>query len=111
MVQQHGEQARVDLHHVADVTKIDGVANTGLSVEDLFWRPFFGMHRELPTPFDPAPHYRVTVSDRIWTYAYVPLATLVQRVAQAVTWLQQGRIATYLTYSFVTLLVLLALVL
>ncbi len=31
--------------------------------------------------------------------------------AEAVAWLQQGRIATYLLYSFVTLLVLLALVL
>ena len=36
---------------------------------------------------------------------------LVQRVADAFAWLQQGRIATYLLYSFVTLLVLLALVL
>ncbi len=32
-------------------------------------------------------------------------------MAEAVAWLQQGRIATYLLYSFVTLLVLLALVL
>ncbi|MNC94178.1 hydrogenase 4 subunit B [compost metagenome] len=53
----------------------------------------------------------MTVSDRIWTHAYLPLATLVQRVARAVAWLQQGRIATYLMYSFVTLLVMLALVL
>jgi hypothetical protein len=44
-------------------------------------------------------------------YAYLPLSTLVQRTAAAVAWLQQGRIATYLTYSFVTLLVLLAMVL
>jgi hypothetical protein len=51
------------------------------------------------------------VSDRIWIYAYLPLGTLVQRVARAVGWLQQGRIATYLMYSFVTLIVLLALVL
>jgi hypothetical protein len=53
----------------------------------------------------------VTVSDRIWTHVYLPLATLVQRVALAVAWLQQGRISTYLMYSFVTLLVMLALVL
>jgi hypothetical protein len=32
-------------------------------------------------------------------------------VADKVAWLQQGRIATYLLYSFVTLVVLLALVL
>jgi hypothetical protein len=35
----------------------------------------------------------------------------VQRAARAVAWLQQGRIATYLLYSFVTLLVMLGLVL
>jgi hydrogenase-4 component B len=93
-----------------DARMQDTAEGFGQPIRHIF-QPFFGMHRELPTPFDPAPHYRVTVSDRIWTYAYVPLATLVQRVAQAVTWLQQGRIATYLTYSFVTLLVLLALVL
>ena len=66
---------------------------------------------ELPSPFDAAPQYRVTVSDRIWTHAYVPLAAVVQRAARAVAWLQQGRIATYLLYSFVTLIVMLALVL
>jgi hypothetical protein len=35
----------------------------------------------------------------------------VQRAANAVAWLQQGKISTYLLYSFVTLLVLLAVVL
>ncbi len=67
--------------------------------------------RELPSPFDRAPRYRVTVGDRIWQALYLPLGTLVQRVADTVAWLQQGRIATYLLYSFVTLVVLLALVL
>jgi hypothetical protein len=36
---------------------------------------------------------------------------LVQRVADTFALLQQGRIATYLLYSFVTLVVLLALML
>lgn len=72
--------------------------------------PFFAMKRELPSPFDRAPHYRVTVADRIWQALYLPLGALVQRVADALAWLQQGRIATYLLYSFVTLVVLLALV-
>jgi hypothetical protein len=53
----------------------------------------------------------VSVSDRIWTLAYVPLASLVHHVANAVARLQQGRISTYLLYSFATLLVMLALVL
>lgn len=72
---------------------------------------FFAMKRELPSPFDRAPRYRVTVSDRIWQGLYVPLGALVQRVADAFAWLQQGRIATYLLYSFVTLVALLAFVL
>ena len=73
--------------------------------------PFFAMKRELPSPFDATPRYRVTVGDRIWQILYVPLGPLVQRIADAFAWLQQGRIATYLLYSFVTLIALLALVL
>ena len=70
------------------------------------------MQRELPSPFDRAPHYHVVVGDRVLDAAILPLAErIVQRIAAAVAWLQQGRIATYLLYSFVTLLVLLALVL
>ena len=72
---------------------------------------FFAMRRELPSPFDRSPRYRVTVEDRIWRGLYLPLGSLVQRIADAVAWLQQGRIATYLLYSFVTLVALLALVL
>ena len=72
---------------------------------------FFAITRELPTPFDRAPRYRVTVGDRLWQGLYLPLAAVVQRGADAVAWLQQGRIATYLLYSFVTLVALLALVL
>jgi len=53
----------------------------------------------------------VTVIDRIWRGLYLPLGRLVQRVADAFAWLQQGRIATYLLYSFVTLVVLLSLML
>jgi NADH:ubiquinone oxidoreductase subunit 5 (subunit L)/multisubunit Na+/H+ antiporter MnhA subunit len=71
----------------------------------------FAITRELPSAFDRSPHYRVTVTDRIWRGLYLPLGALVQRVADAFAWLQQGRIATYLLYSFVTLVALLALVL
>jgi formate hydrogenlyase subunit 3/multisubunit Na+/H+ antiporter MnhD subunit len=72
---------------------------------------FFVMQRELPSPFDRAPRYRVTVGDRIWQGLYLPLGTLVQRVADTFAWLQQGRISTYLLYSFITLISLLALML
>ena len=72
---------------------------------------FFDVERELPTPFDRAPRYRVTIGDRIWRGLYEPIGALVQRIADAVAWLQQGRISTYLLYSFATLVALLALVL
>jgi hydrogenase-4 component B len=69
------------------------------------------VQRELPSPFDPSPRYRVIVGDRLWQVLYAPLGGLVQRIADVFAWLQQGRIATYLLYGFVTLLVLLALML
>jgi formate hydrogenlyase subunit 3/multisubunit Na+/H+ antiporter MnhD subunit len=72
---------------------------------------FFALERELPTPFDRAPRYRVQIGDRIWRGLYLPLGRLVQRLADLVAPVQQGRIAVYLLYSFVTLIVLLALVL
>jgi formate hydrogenlyase subunit 3/multisubunit Na+/H+ antiporter MnhD subunit len=72
---------------------------------------FFAMERELPSPLDAAPRYRVTVTDRIWRGLYLPVGGLVQRLTNAVAWLQQGRISAYLTYSFITLLVLLAVML
>jgi NADH:ubiquinone oxidoreductase subunit 5 (subunit L)/multisubunit Na+/H+ antiporter MnhA subunit len=69
------------------------------------------VERELPTPFDRAPRYRVTVTDRLWYALYLPLGELVRGVAQTVARLQQGRVSTYLLYSFVTLLTLLSIVL
>jgi formate hydrogenlyase subunit 3/multisubunit Na+/H+ antiporter MnhD subunit len=88
----------------------DTAEGFGQPIRHIF-EPFFGMRRELPRPTDPAPHYRVEISDRIWTGLYVPAAALVQRLAQTVVQLQQGQISTYLIYSLVTLLVLLAFVL
>ncbi|HVY64092.1 MAG TPA: hydrogenase 4 subunit B [Gammaproteobacteria bacterium] len=93
-----------------DARMQDTAEGFGQPIRHIF-QPFFAMSRELPTPFDAAPRYRVTIGDRIWNYAYVPLARGVQRMAQSVAWLQQGSIATYLLYSFVTLIVLLGLVL
>lgn len=88
----------------------DTAEGFGQPIRHLF-TPFFAMARELPSPFDPAPRYRVVIGDRIWRGLYLPLGALVRRIADAVAWLQQGRIATYLLYSFVTLVTLLALVL
>jgi hypothetical protein len=92
------------------MVKFFGVIFLGQPIRHIFGG-FFVMTRELPTPFDHAPRYRVIVGDRIWESLYTPLGMLVQRVANAFAWLQQGRISTYLLYSFVTLISLLALML
>jgi hydrogenase-4 component B len=88
----------------------DTAEGFGQPIRHLF-QPFFAIHRELPTPFDRAPRYRLEIGDRFWLGLYQPLGVLTRFVADRVAWLQQGRIATYLLYSFVTLVVLLALVL
>jgi hydrogenase-4 component B len=93
-----------------DARMQDTAEGFGQPIRHIFL-PFFSMQRELPTPFDRTPHYRVEIGDRFWQSLYLPLAKLVQRIAESVAWLQQGRISTYLMYSFVTLLVLLGLVL
>src|SRR5258706_8680018 len=93
-----------------DARMQDTAEGFGQPIRHVF-QPFFLMLRELPSAFDAAPKYRVLVVDRIWHFAYEPLGQLVRRSADIVARLQQGRIATYLLYSFVTLIVLLALVL
>jgi formate hydrogenlyase subunit 3/multisubunit Na+/H+ antiporter MnhD subunit len=93
-----------------DARMQDSAEGFGQPIRHIF-EPFFAMKRELPSPFDQAPRYRVSIGDRIWQRLYEPLGTLVQRVADTFAVLQQGRIATYLLYSFVTLVTLLAVVL
>ena len=88
----------------------DTAEGFGQPIRHLF-QPLFTVVRQLPRPFDTAPTYRLEIGDRIWLTLYEPLGPLVRRVADKVAWLQQGRIATYLLYSFVTLVVLLALML
>ena len=87
----------------------DSAEGFGQPIRHIF-SPFFALKRELPSPFDHAPRYAIAVGDRIWLALYLPLGALVRRVADTVVWLQQGRISTYLLYSFVTLVVLLGLV-
>ncbi|MBV8306723.1 MAG: hydrogenase 4 subunit B, partial [Gammaproteobacteria bacterium] len=88
----------------------DTAEGFGQPIRHMF-EPFFAMRRELPSPFDRAPRYHVAIADPLWLRLYQPLGSLVQRIADAFAVLQQGRIATYLLYSFVTLVVLLAVVL
>jgi hydrogenase-4 component B len=85
----------------------DTAEGFGQPIRHLF-EPFFEMQRELPTPFDEAPRYRVVVTDRFWNAVYRPIGRWVGWTSQKAAVLQQGRIAVYLAYSFVTLLVLLA---
>ncbi len=72
---------------------------------------FFGMERELPSPTDAAPHYRIHIEDRLWGALYLPIARNVQRLADWIGLLQGGRLSIYLLYSFLTLLALLVFVL
>ena len=88
----------------------DTAEGFGQPIRHLF-EGFFRVDRDLPTPFDRAPKYRVIVSDQIWRWLYEPLGGAVRAAANAVAWLQQGRVATYLLYSFATLLLLLAVML
>jgi formate hydrogenlyase subunit 3/multisubunit Na+/H+ antiporter MnhD subunit len=88
----------------------DSAEGFGQPVRHIF-EPFFRMQRELPTPFDTAPHYRVVVEDRFWYGLYQPVVRLVLKTAAWVGVLQQGRIAVYLLYSFLTLVALLVIVL
>jgi formate hydrogenlyase subunit 3/multisubunit Na+/H+ antiporter MnhD subunit len=93
-----------------DARMQDSAEGFGQPIRHIF-QPFFAIERELPAPADLRPRYRVAVGDRLWRILYEPLGSFVQRIADAFAWLQQGRIATYLLYSFITLVVLLALVL
>jgi len=88
----------------------DTAEGFGQPIRHMF-TPFFAMSRELPSPFDSAPVYRVVIGDRIWRALYEPLGPLVERVAAVFARVQQGRISLYLLYALVTLCVLLALVL
>jgi hydrogenase-4 component B len=88
----------------------DTAEGFGQPIRNIF-QSFFAIERELPTPFDAAPRYRIAITDRIWRGLYQPLGGWVRRLADVAARLQQGRVAAYLLYSFATLLFLLAIVL
>ena len=87
----------------------DTAEGFGQPIRQIF-EPLFRMRRELPGAFDLQPSYRVTVEDPLWYWLYLPLARLVERASKLIGRLQQGRIAVYLMYSFVTLIVVLLVV-
>jgi hydrogenase-4 component B len=87
----------------------DTAEGFGQPIRQIF-EPMFRMRRELPTPFDAQPRYKVTVEDPLWHWLYLPVAALVERISKVIGLLQQGRIAVYLMYSFVTLILVLLVV-
>jgi len=87
----------------------DTAEGFGQPIRQIF-EPFFRMKRELPSPFDREPRYRVVVGDHFWHWLYLPVADLVERLSRWIGRLQQGRIAVYLLYSFLTLVGVLILV-
>jgi len=88
----------------------DTAEGFGQPIRQIF-EPFFLMRRELPSPFDLAPRYKVEIDDKFWRWCYVPVAWAVEGTARLVGLLQRGRISAYLLYSFLTLIALLVLVL
>jgi len=71
------------------------------------FEPMFRMERHFPSARDTAPYYSVKVEDHFWHWLYLPIARLAGWISTLITNLQGGRIAIYLMYSFVTLIVLL----
>jgi hypothetical protein len=82
----------------------DTAEGFGQPIRQIF-EPFFVMRRELPTPFDERPRYRVVIEDHFWNWVYVPIMELSAHLARLASLMQQGRISVYLLYSFVTLVV------
>jgi len=84
----------------------DTAEGFGQPIRQIF-EQFFRMQRSLPSPFDSAPRYKVSIEDHFWYWLYLPVARGAERLARLIGLIQQGRISVYLTYSFFTLLALL----
>jgi formate hydrogenlyase subunit 3/multisubunit Na+/H+ antiporter MnhD subunit len=86
----------------------DSAEGFGQPIKQIF-EPFFRIERHHPSPFDRAPRYASKLEDNLWYWLYLPIVRLAERLAGLVAVLHHGRIALYLVYSFVTLLLLLVL--
>jgi hydrogenase-4 component B len=87
----------------------DTAEGFGQPIRRIF-EPFFRIESELPSAFDAHPQYRGRSEDRIWYALYLPIRRVTEKLSSWVALLQHGRIHLYLTYTFVTLVVLLAFV-
>jgi formate hydrogenlyase subunit 3/multisubunit Na+/H+ antiporter MnhD subunit len=72
--------------------------------------PFYRITWSGPTSFDKAPRYAIKVEDHFWYWLYLPVTRAAEFGTRMVAFLQQGRIAVYLLYSFLTLIILLFLI-
>jgi formate hydrogenlyase subunit 3/multisubunit Na+/H+ antiporter MnhD subunit len=109
----HGRQRRSapwDCGFPAQTARMQDTADAfGQPIRHVF-APLYLMQRRLPGPDDPAPRFELKIEDRHWRWLYDPIARLAAAIAGQIGRIQHGRISLYLVYSFVTLLVLLALV-
>jgi hypothetical protein len=109
----HGRQRRApawDCGYPDQTARMQDTAEGfGQPIRQIF-EPFFRMRRDLPSPFDARPLYRVVIEDHFCHWLYRPVETLVDRTARLAGRVQQGRISIYLLYSFLTLVVMLMLV-
>jgi NADH:ubiquinone oxidoreductase subunit 5 (subunit L)/multisubunit Na+/H+ antiporter MnhA subunit len=70
------------------------------------FEPMFRMERHFPTARDREPYYSVKIEDHFWHWLYLPIARLADWISTLIVTLQGGRIAIYLMYSFITLILL-----
>jgi formate hydrogenlyase subunit 3/multisubunit Na+/H+ antiporter MnhD subunit len=87
----------------------DTAEGFGQPIRRIF-EPFFKIESNLPTPFDAHPKYHGRSEDRLWYLLYLPIRSLTEKLSSWVSLLQHGHIHLYLTYTFVTLIVLLVFV-
>ena len=87
----------------------DTAEGFGQPIRRIF-EPFFKIEREVPSPFDTHPRYHGQTEDRLWYILYLPVKQLTEKLSSLASLLQHGRIHLYLTYTFVTLVVLLVFV-
>ena len=106
----HGRMTRVDAWDcgfpLQTARMQDSAEGFGQPIRRIF-SPFFKRTREHPSPFDAQPRYFSRVEDHFWYWLYLPIAKIVEHGTRLIAFLQQGRIAIYLLYSFITLLTLL----
>ncbi len=84
----------------------DTAEGFGQPIRRIF-EPFFKIESILPTAFDTQPKYQGRSDDRLWFFIYLPLKQLIEKLSSWASLLQHGRIHLYLTYTFLTLIVLL----